>query len=118
MAAKTVAEYINNSTSEEVKEILKSVRELVLDTLPHVEEYMKWGVPTYRLPNGAPLCYLYGGKDHVNLGFLLGSQLEDPEGLLQGEGKKETRHVHLSSPEDTRKAAIKKFLEDSVKLAT
>ena len=117
MAAKTVAEYIND-TSVEVKEILKSVQELILDTLPHVEEYMKWGVPTYRLPNGAPLCYLYGGKDHVNMGFLLGSQLEDPEGLLRGEGKKDTRHVHLSSPKDINKAAIKKLLEESVKLAS
>ncbi|MFC1944454.1 DUF1801 domain-containing protein [Chloroflexota bacterium] len=117
MAAKTVTEYISG-TSGEVGETLQSVREIILGTLPNIEEYMKWGVPTYRLPNGVPLFYLYGGRDHVNIGFLLGTQLQDPEGLLKGEGTKGSRHIHLSSSKDINKAAIRKFLEDSVRLVS
>ena len=117
MAAKTVAEYVSGASGA-VRETLQLVRELILDTLPNVEEYMKWGVPTYRLPKGTPLCYLYGGRDHVNIGFILGAQLQDQEGLLQGEGKKDSRHMHLSSPKDIKEAAIQKFLEDSVKLVS
>ena len=99
------------------KETLEATRQLILETLPDVEEYMKWGVPTYGMSQHAPICYLYGGKDHVNLGFLLGAQLEDPQGLLQGQGKKESRHVRLTSNDPTKRAAIRRFLQDSAKLA-
>lgn len=116
MAAKTVTDYIND-TSCPVKETLQATRQLILETLPDVEEYMKWGVPTFSLPQHPPICYLYGGKDHVNVGFLLGTQLDDPEGLLQGEGKKDSRHVRLTSQEPAKWAAIRKFLQDSAKLA-
>ncbi len=109
VAAKTVDDYINGARAS-VKETLQAARALILETVPAIEEFMKWGTPTYRLPEGEPLFYLYGGKDHVNMGFILGAQLEDPNGLLRGEGKKDSLHVHLSSPADVKKAPIKKLI--------
>lgn len=117
MAVTTVAEYIAE-TSGPVSETLQVARQLILDILPGVEEFMKWGTPTYRLPNGQPVCYLYAGEDHVNLGLLFGARLEDPDGLLQGAGKKDSRHVHLASPEDVDNHAIAKLLTDSAELAS
>lgn len=117
MAATTVDEYIAG-TPGPVADTLRALRRLILDTLPEAEEIMKWGTPTYRLPNGEPLCYLYGGEDHVNLGFLFGARLADPEGLLQGSGRKDSRHVHLNSFDDVDSAAIAMFLTGSAHLST
>lgn len=117
VAPTTVDEYIAGASGP-VAETLRALRRLILDTLPDVEEIMKWGAPTYRLPNGEPVCYLYGGKDHVNLGFLFGARLEDPEGLLQGAGKKDSRHLHLNSFNDVDSATIAVFLTDSAELST
>lgn len=117
MAATTVDEYIAESSGP-VGETLQAARRLILDTLPDVEELMKWGTPTYRLPHAEPVCYLYGGNDHVNLGFLFGARLDDPDGLLQGAGKKDSRHVHLASPEDVDSDAIARLLADSAGLAS
>lgn len=117
VAAATVDEYIAG-TPGSVGETLQALRRLILETLPDVAEVMKWGTPTYRLANGEPVCYLYGGKGHVNLGFLFGAQLEDPDGLLQGAGKKDSRHVHLNSFNDVDRAALALLLTASADLAS
>jgi hypothetical protein len=117
VAVTTVDEYIAE-TSGPVGETLQAARRLILDTLPDVEEFMKWGTPAYRLPHGGPICYLYGGEDHVNLGFLFGARLDDPDDLLQGAGKKDSRHVHLDSPESVDNDLIARLLTDSVGLAS
>lgn len=117
MAATTVDEYIAG-TPGPVAETLRALRRLIVETLPEAEESMKWGTPTYGLPNGEPVCYLYGGKEHVNLGFLFGARLEDPEGLLQGSGRKDSRHLHLNSFNDVDSATIAMFLTDSAEMST
>ena len=42
----------------------------------------------------APFGYVNTFKHHVNVGFFRGAMLEDPEGLLEGSGKR-MRHVKL-----------------------
>jgi hypothetical protein len=116
MAAPTVDQYIEEA-AELVGEILRAARHLILDTLPDAKELMKWAAPVYRLPSGQDVCYLYGAKAHVNLGFLFGAQLDDPAGLLEGAGQKDSRHIHLDSPDLPHRGAIVRFLKDSAKLA-
>ncbi|MCP4967517.1 MAG: DUF1801 domain-containing protein [bacterium] len=116
MAASSVDQYIEQATAP-VGAILRSARQLILKTLPDVLELMKWGAPIYRLPSGQDICYLYGGKEHVNLGFILGAQLDDPNGLLEGAGQKDSRHVRLDGPDLTAESAIVGFLQESAKLA-
>ena len=38
--------------------------------------------------------YIMGHRDHVNLGFFHGTDLPDPEGRLEGNGKK-LRHIKI-----------------------
>ncbi len=117
MASRTVPEFIE-SAPEETRATLHAARKLILDTLPEVDEYMKWGVPSYGFSRANPLFYLYGGKNGVNLGFILGDRLEDQNDLLKGDGKKDSRHVALSSPVDADDAVIRKFIEKSAELAS
>lgn len=42
----------------------------------------------------APFAYINAFKAHVNLGFFYGVDLPDPEGLLEGTGKR-MRHIKL-----------------------
>ncbi len=117
MATSTVDEYIK-AVPTPVGEVLRAARRLILETLVDANELMKWGTPVYRLPNGEIVCYLYGGIDHVNLGFLFGARLDDPAGLLEGAGQKDSRHIRLDSSDLPHKAAMIRFLKDSAELAS
>ena len=49
-------------------------------------------------------------KAHVNVGFFRGAQLEDPGGLLEGNGKF-MRHVKLRPDKQIDEAALKKLID-------
>ena len=49
----------------------------------------------------------------VNLGFHRGSELEDPEGLLQGSGRW-VRHIRIAEPADLAKPAIRRFVRAAI----
>ena len=89
----TIESYISDRSAA-VREILKSLRTLIRKTLPESTEGMKWGAPVFFNKSGAPVIYIYGGKDHANLGFIAGVDLNDPSGLLEGSGKS-GRHVKI-----------------------
>lgn len=55
-------------------------------------------------------CYISTHKDHIDLGFNYGSELPDPEGLLEGTGKL-FRHIKINSPEDLARPAVRRLLE-------
>ena len=113
MAAKTVDEYIAG-TNEATQALLQAARQVILDTALGIEEYMKWGAPAYRMTGGDQLFYLYGGEAHVNLGFLLGAQLDDPDDLLLGEGSKDSRHVLIEDPADADRDAVRSLITQSL----
>lgn len=89
----TVDEYIAKHSSPQ-KEILQSLRELILKTIPGISEEMKMGVPWYE-----GKFYLVGLKDHVNLGFAFNSMLEKYKDELEGKGEY-MRHLKFFAPED------------------
>ena len=63
------------------------------DCGPDVCELLHDGHPTACVGEAA-FCYANVFTAHVNIGFFRGSILEDPQGLLQGDGKY-MRHVKL-----------------------
>ena len=76
-APETVDDYIA-ARSAPVRATLEALRTLVHTALPGAVEGMKWGAPVFSNANGQVVVYLYGGKDHANLGFTKGVELEDP----------------------------------------
>jgi hypothetical protein len=58
-----------------------------------VRELMHDGCPVACVED-APFGYVNVFKDHVNVGFFNGALLQDPAGLLEGDGKR-MRHVKL-----------------------
>jgi hypothetical protein len=53
-------------------------------------------------------------KLHASLGFCHGSELPDPEGLLEGSGQL-FRHVRLDTSEDLARPALRVLLEHAVR---
>ena len=58
-----------------------------------VRELMHDGCPVACVED-VPFGYVNVFKAHVNVGFFLGAELQDPAGLLEGNGKR-MRHVKL-----------------------
>lgn len=69
-----------------------------------VRELLHDGQPTACVGDAA-FGYVDAFKAHVNVGFYAGAQIEDPAGLLQGEGRY-MRHVKLRPGADVDEAAL------------
>lgn len=69
-----------------------------------VRELMHDGCPVACVDD-APFGYVNSFKNHVNVGFFYGAELEDTAGLLEGSGKR-MRHVKLRPDDDINAAAL------------
>ncbi len=107
-AEQTVEDYIAQRPAP-VRAMLLALEELVESALPTAVLGMKWGAPTFTNAKGAPVIYLYGGKDHAHLGFVQGADLEDPKHLLKGSGKA-GRHVKVCPGDKIPKTALKALI--------
>ena len=94
--------------------VAMAVRALIKKAAAGCEEYVSpWKTPAFDL-NG-PLCVFVIQKEHVTLAFLRGTLLSDPEGILEGKGKG-VRNLKLRTPENVKQPALKRLIEDAVKL--
>jgi hypothetical protein len=106
---KSITEYLKKLEPEQ-KKIVNQLRSIILRTLPHLKEEYKWRVPFYH-----PVAYINAVKDHVNLGFLYGAILTDPNELLSGTGKN-LRHYKIKEVKDLKKRQIAAWLHESWEL--
>ena len=100
-----------------IQELTIALRQLVLEELAPCCEYIlevyivsiQYG-PTHRMKDG--ICYIGVIKDHVNLGFLHGSALADPQRILEGTGKK-MRHIKFRHMSDLERPGIRSYLQEA-----
>jgi hypothetical protein len=105
-------------SSSQAQKLARALRKLVAEVYPNVVE-VPW-------PNQQVIGYGVGPKkqtehfgyigshsNHVNLGFNHGSELADPERLLEGTGKK-FRHVKIQKPEDAARPALRELLRAAI----
>lgn len=62
-----------------------------------------------------PFAYIKAFRSSVNLGLWRGAELDDPDGLLEGNGDR-MRHVRLTSVDDIRDDAFEAFVRRAVQL--
>jgi len=74
-----------------------------------VNELIHDGCPTACV-DGAAFCYVNVFKAHVNIGFYTGAYIDDPDSLLEGNGKR-MRHVKLRLQSETKPAAISALIQ-------
>ena len=101
--------------SGEVRQIAHTVRALLADVMPNITEVpwghqktVGYGIGPKKMSEH--FCYLAPQKDYVNLGFMYGAELPDPEGLLEGSGQL-MRHIKIRSLDDLKRPAIRNLIE-------
>ncbi|WP_168218504.1 DUF1801 domain-containing protein [Nocardioides eburneiflavus] len=67
------------------KELVLSVRDVMLAADPRVGECIKWQAPTFTY-RGNIASFFPKAKKHVSLMFHTGAALPDPSGILDGDG--------------------------------
>lgn len=98
---------------ETMREMVAELRTMIRDEAPAAVEAVKWGHPTYG--QGPDVCYVSAFTRHVNLGFFRGAELDDPEGLLEGSGKR-LRHVKLRPGEPWPRASLRALVREAFEL--
>ena len=94
--------------------VAEGLRRLVKKTVTGVKESVNpWKIPTFA--SNGPICFFMAGKNHVTFGFLRGTVLKDPAGLLEGTGKN-LRHVKLWVVEDLKRPELKRLIAEAAKL--
>lgn len=105
--------------SQESQGLALDLRDLVLDMAPEVIEQID--VPAHLLAYGYAktykhlMCVIILQKDYVNLGFPNGVDLEDPEALLEGTGKR-ARHVKVRTLEQADSPGVLSLLKESIEI--
>jgi hypothetical protein len=92
--------------------IIRKLRALVKRSAPQLVESVKWGNGCW-VDGKAPIAYVYCAPDHVQFGFVNGSALTDPRGLLEGSGRF-VRHVKLRRSADLAPQVLAAFLREAV----
>lgn len=101
--------------SPEVQALAYAARSLIHDILPPVVEVV-WerqktiGYGTGPKKMSEHFCWLAPYQKHVVLGFNYGSELPDPEHMLEGTGKL-FRHVKLKKIEDVRNPSLRNLIQ-------
>jgi hypothetical protein len=103
------------SASPEIRDLAYQAKALIQAVYPAVVEVpwvrqriIGYGVGPKKMSEH--FCYISIHKEHIDLGFYYGSELPDPENLLQGTGKL-LRHVKISHSEQLENPALRRMLE-------
>ena len=91
---KKVEEYIEKQQAPQ-KDILKKVRNLILESLPNCDEKAAWGVVTF----AGGKFYLAAIKNKVHIGFAINGLSKEEMSQFEGSGKT-MRHIKIFSLSD------------------
>ena len=105
--------------SEEVFANALKLRKLLITTLPNVTEQLdssaRMVAYCYGQKYSELICVIIPSKKGLKLGFNRGTELFDPNKLLEGTGKI-SRYVVINSDRQIQSAALKKLITDALKL--
>jgi hypothetical protein len=93
--------------------IIRALRKFVKRAAPKLQESVKWGNGCW-LNGKAPVAYVYSDKGFVQFGFVRGSSLDDPRGLLEGAAQY-VRHIKVRAAKDIDEAAFGALLRQAIR---
>lgn len=94
------------------QKIIRALRRFVRSVEPQLIESVKWGNGCW-LAGTEPIAFVYADAGLVQFGFLTGSSLTDPRGLLEGSGRY-VRHIKVRSASEIDRAAFGALLKQAV----
>ena len=93
--------------------LIRALRKFVKLAAPKLEESVKWGNGCW-VKGKDPVSYVYSAPGYVQLGFFRGASLDDPKGLLEGEGAY-VRHIKVRAVGDIDEAAFGALLRQAAR---
>ncbi len=109
----TVEDYVRQRTRGWMAEAAVRLTDVVAEVAPEAVGEIRWGQPVWDF-NG-PMLWLRAAKNHLSFGFWRGAELNDPKGMLTGEGTK-MRHVKVTSADGMDMAAITGLIAQAVEI--
>jgi hypothetical protein len=105
---------ILHESTPDIQALAWKARDLILDAAPHSIEaiIVKDRVAAYgvgQMSMKEQFVYIALPQKWVRIGFYYGSDIPDPEGLLEGEGKR-FRHVKIQSEDDLQHPALRELI--------
>ena len=101
----------------EVQSLARGARALLADVMPGITEapwarqkIAGYGVGPKKMSQH--FCYIAPFKRHLNLGFMYGAHLPDPQNLLEGQGA-DLRHIKIRSTADLEQAGVRELIGEA-----
>jgi hypothetical protein len=115
----TIDEFLERFDPQ-VQETARAAAAVVRETVPDVIErvYPGWNLIGFRCRAGRGskyFCFVAPMEDHVRLGFEYGVALEDPHGVLEGDGA-QVRYVRLDDARAVT-AALRSLIREAAAVA-
>jgi Domain of unknown function (DU1801) len=105
-----------------IQKLALALRKIVIDELRPCYENIYDAYSAVAMGYGSSermsdgVCHIAVYERGVNLGFFHGTSLPDPEGALEGTGKR-IRHLSLKAKDDLQRPEIRRFLKRALILA-
>ena len=101
----------------EIQKIAQAARALLADVMPGITEvpWARQKIAGYGLgpkKMSQHFCYIAPFKQHLNLGFMYGAHLPDPQDLLEGKGA-DLRHIKIRSAADLEQAGLRELIGEA-----
>lgn len=100
---------------EEKRVVAMQLREIFLSVSPRISEAIKWRQLTFMYKGNLAFIYTYKTTAYMNLGFFKGTELDDPDTLLEGSGKG-MRHIKVYTEKDIPVSRLKKWVKQAMLL--
>jgi hypothetical protein len=113
MAARTIDEYIAGLGGDWRADVVSELRRVVDRAAPEAKSTIKWAQPVWE--SNGPFAYVKAFGRSVNIGFWRGTQLDDPAGILDGDGDR-MKHVTLREGDTVRSDELRAFVRQAVEL--
>ncbi len=99
----------------EIQSLAHAARALLADVMPGITEvpWARQKIAGYGIgpkKMSQHFCYIAPFKQHLNLGFMYGAHLPDPENLLEGSGR-DLRHIKIQRSEQLQQPAVRELIE-------
>jgi hypothetical protein len=112
MADKTIGGYIGG-LGDWRGEVVDALDRIVREVAPEATGSIKWAQPVWDADG--PIAYAKAFPRAVNFGLWRGTELDDPDGRLVGDGDR-MRHVKLASIDDVDRELFGRWVRDAVAL--
>lgn len=94
--------------ARQARDLIRSVYPAVVEVPWPKQRVIGYGVGPKKMTEH--FCYISVSRDHINLGFMYGAELPDPNDLLGGTGKL-LRHVRITESEQLEDPALRELLK-------